>query len=158
MSKLSNKVWDHAEDIGMCMLVTQNNMSLRARPMAALVDRDEGVVRFIADRRDHKDNEIQAHPDVCVAFSKPSDETFLSMTGVARIETRPEMIRQHWDSRADAYFEHGADDENAILIEVTPSVAEFWAGPGTIAETVEMVRAALTGDKPGMGEHETVRM
>lgn len=158
MSKSTEHVWKLAEDVGTCMLVTQNNMALRARPMAAFVDRDTGIIRFIADRRDHKDNEIQAHPDVCLAFAKPADETYLSMTGTARVETRAEMIREHWDDSANAYFENGANDANAILIEVTPSVAEYWEGSGSISQTIELVRAKMTGDKPDLGDHATVRM
>jgi general stress protein 26 len=151
-------LWDHAASFDTCMLVTQNNLSLRARPMAPLIDRENGLIRFITDRRDYKDEEIQAHPEVCLAYGDPDSKTFISITGTARIETRPEEERKHWDDSADAWFEHGANDANAILIEVSPQMAEFWLAPGAIAETIDFIRTSVSGGKPDAGEHRKVRM
>ena len=153
-----SELWDHAEKFDHCMLVTQNNLSLRARPMAPLVDRDDGVIRFISDKRDHKDDEIQAHPEVCLAYGDPDSKTFISITGTARIETRPEEVRKHWDASADAWFEHGKNDANALLIEVRPTVAEYWSGPGAIAEAIDFIRTSVSGGKPDAGENRKVRM
>ena len=154
MSNSTETLWDMAGGIDTCMLVSTNNMALRARPMTHSIDRDNNLVRFIADRRDHKDQEMQANPDVCLTFADGS--SFVSITGIARIETRRELIAEHWDSRADPWFDDGKNDPNAILIEVSPVTGEYWDGHGTLSETCEMAKATLTGEQPDAGEHKTV--
>lgn len=158
MTKPADTFWSKIGDIRFCMLVTNNGAGLRARPMAAIADEDTGMIRFLANKQDYKDNEINNDPEVCLTFADNSSNTFVSVTGTARIEHRPEMVRQHWVSEADAYFEHGANDPDAILIEVMPRIGEYWDGPGAMATAFETVRASVTGDTPDMGENKTVRL
>lgn len=155
MSKLTDTLWDMAENIDTCMLVSTNNMALRARPMTHSIDREHNLVRFIADRRDHKDEEVKVNPDVCLTFADGS--SFISITGIARIETRRDLIADHWDSRAEPWFKDGKEDPNAILIEVSPVTGEYWDGHGTLSETYELAKSSVTGDRPDAGEHKTVR-
>lgn len=158
MTKPTDTFWNKIGDIRLCMLVTNNGAGLRARPMAAIADEETGMIRFIANQQDYKDNEINNDPEVCLTFADNSSNTFVSVTGTARMDHRPEMVRQHWVSEADAYFEHGSNDPDAILIEVMPRVGEYWDGPGAMATAFETVRASVTGDTPEMGENQTVRL
>ena len=57
-----DNVWDIAESIKTCMLTTVASGQLRARPMHALPDRNQGCLWFITDQRGAKDEEIQAAP------------------------------------------------------------------------------------------------
>lgn len=158
MTEPGETFWNKIADIRFCMLVTNNGAGLRARPMAAIADEDSGVIRFIANRQDYKDNEIHNDPQVCLTFADNASNSFVSVTGTARVEHRPEQIREHWVKQADAYFEHGADDPNAILIEVLPRVGEYWDGPGNLTTAIELMRATITGDKPDLGDNKTVRL
>src|SRR3984957_10729901 len=62
-------VWNLADKIRACMLVTMSGRGMRARPMHALPDREAGCLWFITDQRGAKDDEIKAAPDVCLAFA-----------------------------------------------------------------------------------------
>lgn len=158
MSNPYEEIWSHMEDIDACMLVTDGNAGLHARPMKPLVDKDGQVIRFIADRRDHKDEEISAIPQVCLTFADPDANRFVTVTGEARIERRREAIKQHWVDGADYWFEDGASDDNAILIEVRPQVGQYWVGSGAVSKVIELMRSTATGERRGLGENETVRM
>ena len=158
MTKKVDAFWSKIAEFRICMLVTNAGTGLRARPMGVIADQDSDLIRFIANGQDYKDNEINIDPEVCLTFADNSSSSFVSVTGTARVEHRPELVRQHWVSEADAYFEHGANDPDAILIEVTPRVGEYWDGPGTVATAVEMMRSTMTGTTPDLGENETVRL
>jgi general stress protein 26 len=70
-------VWDIAESIKTCMLTTVASGRLRSRPMHAVPDRDQGCLWFITDQRGAKDEEIQAAPEVCLAFADTHSNTYL---------------------------------------------------------------------------------
>jgi hypothetical protein len=40
---------------------------------------------------------------------------------------------------------------------VTPSQAEYWDGPGALVATVKMAVAAMTGNRPQLGENRKVQ-
>ena len=64
-----DEVWNLADKIKACMLVTISGREMRARPMHALPDREAGCLWFITDQRGAKDDEIKAAPNVCLAFA-----------------------------------------------------------------------------------------
>jgi general stress protein 26 len=158
MTNTVEEIWKRMTEIGSCMLVTDGGEGLHSRPMTPIIDRDGHVVRFIADRRDHKDQEISASPEVCLAFADPSANRFVSVTGEARIEQRRDIIKKHWVDGADYWFKDGTVDDNAILIEVRPRVGQYWVGPGKVSKIIEFVRAKATGERPALVENKTVRM
>ena len=63
-----NRVWHVIERVGICMMTTCFEGGLRARPLESRPDRDENVIWFLTDRRGLKDNEVEAHPEVCLTF------------------------------------------------------------------------------------------
>jgi general stress protein 26 len=65
----ADNVWRIVESIKICMLTTMASGRLRSRPMHAVPDKDQGCLWFITDQRGAKDEEIQAAPEVCLAFA-----------------------------------------------------------------------------------------
>lgn len=64
-----DRVWKLMDRIGFCMLATREGDDIRSRPMAAHVVRDENAVYFLTDVDSHKDDEIEAEPNVGLAFA-----------------------------------------------------------------------------------------
>jgi Pyridoxamine 5'-phosphate oxidase like len=54
------RVWDIIEKVGVCMLTTQFESGLRARPLEARPDRAAGIIWFVTDLRSGKEHEIEA--------------------------------------------------------------------------------------------------
>jgi hypothetical protein len=44
------------------------------------------------------------------------------------------------------------------VLKVTPQDGEFWEGSGTAISYVKMATAAITGNRPDMGENRKVGM
>ena len=55
-----DRVWDVIEKAGICMMTTRFDGGMRARPMEARPDKEEGVIWFLTDHRGLKDDEIDA--------------------------------------------------------------------------------------------------
>ena len=62
------RVWEIIAKAGICMMTTHFSDGLRARPMEARPDKDEGVIFFLTDIRGLKDDEVESDPNVCLAF------------------------------------------------------------------------------------------
>jgi hypothetical protein len=52
-----DRVWALMETVRFCMFTTWTGSRLRSRPMSASLSRDENVIRFLTDVRQHKDEE-----------------------------------------------------------------------------------------------------
>lgn len=150
-----SRVWEILEDAPDCMLVTHDGALMRARPMAHYARREENVICFLTDARNHKDEEIRQSPDVCLTLE--SGNVYLSVSGVATISDDREKIDEIWDMVAAAWFD-GKDDPNIRLLEVRPAAAEYWDRPGSIMGPLKTAAAAMTGKRPDMGVNEKVLM
>jgi general stress protein 26 len=152
-------VWTLAEEIGICMLTTSSGGIMRARPMHALLDREGGCVWFITDQRGAKDQEIEADPDVCLAFADPRSNTYVSITGRAEITRDVAKAEELWSNEAQAWWPRGPGDPSVRVLRVTADRAEFWDTRGnSITVALKLTAARISGNPPDLGENKKVRM
>lgn len=115
------------------MLTTRFSGGLRARPLEARVDRDNGILWFIADARSSKVEEINASHAIGVTFGLESEYAFLAITGrafVLRDNAKSKKIG--WPSDA-TWFPDGPEDPNVRVLRIQPITAELWDGPSRAA-------------------------
>lgn len=153
----TDRVWSLMEEIGFCMLNTRDGQDIRARPMAAYVDRDSQTVYFLTDADSHKDEEIARNPRVGLSFADPGAQTYVSMTGHAEVSNDRQKIKELWSTPAKAWWK-SPDDPNIRVLKVTPNDAQYWDSPGTLVSYVKMFAAALSDSRPAMGDQAKVQM
>ncbi len=157
------RVWDLMDEIGFCMLTTLDSSSaggdpeLRSRPMAAYVERDENRILFLTDAESHKDEEIEQHPNVNLAFADAGSHSYVSLTGRARVSNDREKIREIFNVPAKAWWD-SPEDPSIRLLTVTPHDAEYWASPGKMRSYMKMAAAAVSSARPDMGDNAKVDM
>jgi len=152
-----DRVWDLMKQIGFAMLVTHDGDKLRARPMAAYVERDEAAIYFLTDARRHKDTEIARDPNVNLSFADAGSQKYVSLTGKATISNDRPKIKDLFGTPAKAWWD-SADDPNIRVLKVVPDDAEFWDSPGTVVSYVKMAAAAVTGSRPAIGDNRKVAL
>jgi general stress protein 26 len=155
----SQIVWELIGEIRMCMLVTRDGKEgqLRARPMSADVDADQEAIYFLTDVRHHKDNEIEADHNVCLAFADSSSLQYVSVTGIATVSNDRDKIAELWSVAARVFWD-SKDDPNIRVLHVMPLSAEYWDSPGMIVTSIKMAAAALTGTRPNLGANRKVEL
>jgi general stress protein 26 len=121
------------------------------------LSRDQNVIRFLTDVRQHKDEEVNEFPQVCLAFANSSKQKYVLNFWHAQITNDREMIKSLWSLPAKAWWQD-ADDPNIRVITVHPEEAEWWDSPGTMVSYVSMAAAAITASKPTVGEHRKTRL
>ena len=149
--------WDMMEKIGFAMLVTHDGDKLRARPMAAHVDRDANTIYFLTDARRHKDEEIARNPNINLSFADASGQKYVSVSGTAAVSNDRAKIKELFSTPAKAWWD-SAEDPNIRVLKITPDDAEFWDSPGSVISYVKMAAAAVTGTRPDIGTNRKVSL
>jgi general stress protein 26 len=153
----SDRVWELMKKISICMLANWNGRELHARPMAAYVRREENAIYFLSDARHHKDEDIARYRKVCLAFADTGGQNYVSLAGHAEFSSDRNKIKELWGTPAKAWWD-SPDDPNIRVLRVTPDEAEYWEAPSKTVAYVKMAAAALTGQRPDMGENRKVAM
>jgi general stress protein 26 len=151
------RVWDILDKHSVGMLTTRFAGGLRARPLDARPDRKAGAILFLTDIRGLKDDEIEAHAEVCFSVVDADDNAYLSIAGSAAVTQDSIAAARIWKKADDAWWPDGPQDKHVRVLRIDPSLAELWDGPAsTMVAAFEFARARLTGDKPALGENRKV--
>ena len=138
-SKSVTQIAKLMRDLDFCMLTTKaDDGSLRSRPMSNNGEVEfDGDVWFFSAGESRKVAEIEADPFVELSYSDPERYLFISMSGEAAIVRDVAKKRELWVEDLERWFEDGPDDEDVVLIKVTPSVVACWNGEETEEITLD---------------------
>jgi len=99
---------------------------------------------------------IVGNPYVNVSLT--SSDTWISISGTARIVDNIAKAKQLWNGFVEAWLPQGPEDPSVVLIAVTGETGEYWDTPGgRIATAISFAKAKLTGQRYDGGENETVQ-
>ena len=150
------KIWNLIKDIKVGMLTTiKADGEMRARPMHLVQDDYDGTIWFYTSADKAKVDDIQQDHDICLTFSCPEDDTYVSMTGKARLTQDKTLIDKYWNPFVAAWFLDGKESDDVALLECKINKGEHW--DSTSSKTVqlfEIAKANLTDTTPDMGENE----
>jgi general stress protein 26 len=129
--------------------------TLTSRPMALQAADFDGDLWFFATRGSRKVTHMTADPQVNVGVG--SADTWVSLTGSARVVSDDAKKRELWNSGVEAWFPNGPEADDVVLIKVEGESAEYWDTPGgRIATVLSFAKAKATGKPYSGGENEKV--
>ena len=152
-------IWNLIKKIKVGMLTTVNSdekKSLHARPMSLVQEVYDGTLYFFTSKSSGKVYEVtNDDQEVCLTFSDPSEQVFVSLSGHAKLTQDKVLIHKYWSSGVAAWFPGGIDDPEVAILEVKINKGEHWnADESKIIQLFEFVKAKLTDEVPEIGEHE----
>jgi general stress protein 26 len=153
----TDRVWELAKRIGICMFITWDGERQRARPLVATVEKKSHAIWFLSDVEGHKDEQAERFPIVTLAFADNSGNKYVSITGKAEVLNDRALVKKLWSPYAKAWWKD-ADDPGIRVIKVTPQDAELWDSPGGLFSRVRMLAAAVTGRGPRIGDNAKVSL
>lgn len=147
------------EDIDFGMLTTMDGGKLRSRPMSTQEFEFDGDLWFFTSDKTHKVDEIEADNRVNVAYSKPDDNVYVSVSGTATIVKDRAKIEELWNPVLKAWFPEGLDDPSLCLLKVSVEEAEYWDSPNSkLVQIAGFVKALVTGQAAKGGENEKISL
>lgn len=151
----AKKLWEMIRDIHVCMMTTtDDDGTLRSRPMVGMQDEFEGELWFFTRASAHKTAEVDAHRQVNLSYADPNDHRFVSVSGPAELVHDRDRIRELWSAPLRTWFPKGSDDPDLALLRVRVDKAEYWDSPsGAMVYAVGYAKARLTGKPPHPGDN-----
>ena len=91
-------IWNLIKEIKFCMLVTndEDKDALRSRPMSLVQKAYDGTLFFFTNKKDAKAYEVKNNRSVCITFSDPDEQTYVSLSGRAQLTTDKTLIDKYW--------------------------------------------------------------
>ena len=157
------QLWGLIKGIRFAMFTTRHdNGHLHSRPMTTQnseLDADSNLWFFMS-RRGEPVADPQVDPTVNVVYADPGDDSYVSVSGSARVVEDLAKKQQLWSKPAEAWFPGGAADPDLALVQVKISHANYWdVQESKIVQLYHMARAVFTGKAPtGLGEQVEIRM
>lgn len=143
---------DLVDGVRTCMFTTvDQDGTILSRPMAVQQVEDGGTVWFFAYADSPKLEQLAIRPAVNLAFV--DGDTFVSVSGTARLVDDVAKRRELWNAFAKAWFQSEADDPGVALIRVDPSGGEYWDAPNKPAQVVGLVKGLLGQGVPMDGDN-----
>jgi general stress protein 26 len=156
------KIAELIKDVRICMLTTaEGDGTLRSRPMATqeLKGGFDGVLWFFTEIDSGKVDEVERERHVNLAYSKPGDQVYVSISGNARVMRDKAKAAELWTPFLKAWFPKGLEDPQLALLRVEATEAEYWEAPhGAVVRVVGLVKSLVTGQKYTPGENKRVEV
>lgn len=122
---------------------------IHSRPMMTQERKPDADLWFVSSLNSDKVQEIREHPKVGVIYFHDSDNSYISLSGSARVETDRALIRSRWKEDWRAWFPEGPDQPDLCMIKVEAHEAEYWEPKGgRIRVMFERARGVVTGTHP----------
>ena len=146
----ARKLADLIEGIHAAMLTTVTDGGvLRSRPMATQRQPFNGTLWFFTYRNSAKTREIARDRHVNVSFADESSNTYVSVSGMARVVVDKAKAKELWNPMVKAWFPRGLSDPRLALLRVRVDQAEYWDGPSSrMVRLFEYAKALATGSRP----------
>lgn len=135
---------------------------LVSRPMATQEQGDFADLWFVTSVETHKVDEIEANPEVCVAYYDNDSREWVSVSGNATVCQDRAKIRELYEPDWKMWFsdeggarDGGPDDPRLALIFVDAvSVAYMKSDESKARVLFELARGFVTGESPDIGREE----
>ncbi len=153
------KIKELAEEVKIAMLCTSHGAHLRSRPMSTAQIDGRGDIWFFTNEFSGKADEIENDHQVCLAYSSPSKNTYVSISGRAEILNDRAKMKELFNPALKAWFPQGLEDPKLAMLKVSPEQAEFWDNSASkMVIFFQMAKAIVSGEKFEEGEHGKIEM
>lgn len=132
--------------------------TLRSRPMTTQEVEFDGDLWFFVGADTDAATESQGERQVNVSFADPGKQSYVSLSGTARLVRDRRKMEEHWNPVYKAWFPQGLDDPNLALLKVSATGAEYWDAPSSkVVRVLGMAKALMTGEAFGENEKLEIR-
>lgn len=151
------KIWSLIKDARVAMLTSERDGQLYSRPMVASQKGFDGSLWFFTRKSSPKVAEVEGHRQVNVAYASASDNSYVSLSGVANLVEDRAAIEAHWNEWIKTWFPDGKGDPDLAMLRVDVDTAEYWDAPSSkMVLAFDYLKARITGQTPHVGENRKV--
>lgn len=155
-------LWGLIKDTRFCMLSHRHgDGSLHSHPLTTMNKSlgEDGCLYFFVSRSSEVGQRLRQDGNVNLSYANVEKDTWVSVTGTARVLEDLEKKKELFNAMAKAWFPGGPEDPDMELVEVAIAEAEYWnVKDNKLLQLLKMGKAAMTGKRPALDtEHDEVR-
>ena len=133
--------------------------TIRSRPMATQDVEFDGTLWFFTRASSPKVEELEQEHQVNVSYADTSGQTYVSISGTARMVRDEAKNKELWNAAMKAWFPKGPEDPETALLRIDARKAEYWDTPSSaVVHVFGFVHAVLTGKPAHIGENEKITL
>jgi general stress protein 26 len=164
--KKLDELHDLIDGIEIAMFTTRcDDGSLVSRPMQTQERRVGTDLWFMTSTDTHKVEELQANPEVNLAYFNDRTKEWVSVSGTARCSQDRTLIRELYRKSWKAWLgdeggerDGGPDDPRILLIDVEPHAVTYMkSNTSRVTALFKVVRAIASGAPPDVGDIRHLR-
>ena len=156
------RLWEMIKQIRFGMLTHRHtDGTLHSHPLTTQNHElgEKGVLYFFVSRTTEVGQRLRADGNVNVSYSDPHEDQYVSVSGMATVSEDLDAKQRLFSPMAKAWFPGGASDPDLELVEVHITSAEYWdVKDSKPTQLFKMAAAAVSGERPSIGEHREVTM
>ena len=152
------KIGELIKDVRICMMTTAGtDGSFDSRPMATQETEFDGTVWFLTRHESGKVQEIENDAHISLLYADPSNHTYVTAKGKAKISRDQAKIHELWNPMFKAWFPKGEEDSSIEVLSVEVEEANYWeASSSKLVFGVRYLARAITGGGVDVGEQGKV--
>jgi len=155
-------LWELIKDIRFAMLTHRHaDGSLHAHPLTTQNRslKPGEPLYFFVSKQSEVGQRLRADGNVCLSYADLKEDRWISVSGNATISEDMDTKKKLFNALSKAWFPGGAEDPDLELVEVRIVSAEYWdIKESKVTQLMKMATAAVTGNKPEMGEHRELNV
>ncbi len=154
-------LWKKIRPVKFAMLTCRDTSGdLTSRPMTTVQDQFDGALWFFCSRAAPVIAALDRDGAVNLTYAEPKDDLYVSLSGMASIDTHRERREQLWNVMVQAWFPGGIDDPDLLLLRVDVHAAEYWdVQESKAVQLFKLTRAIVSGERPSqLGEHASLTL
>jgi general stress protein 26 len=141
----AKKITSLLEDFRFGMFTTLDSGKPVARPFTIQEVEPGGDLWFLVSKRSTAVQQLAADSRAGVALS--SNDSWVSLTGTARVVDSQERVDKYWSPVVEAWFPDGKEDPEITVLKFSADGGEYWDTPGSrVATALAFVKAKVTGE------------
>ncbi|RJL72818.1 pyridoxamine 5'-phosphate oxidase family protein [Acinetobacter radioresistens] len=144
------KLWELIKNVRFAMISHQTEThEIHAQPMTMLnserMDEDQNVYFILKDTNDIVQAVEAGRNQFGLAFSKPSDDIYVSISAHGEISTDRALIDKLWNPWAENWFD-GKDDPSVRVLVAKAVSAEYWnVTDNKVTHLLKVLKGNITG-------------
>lgn len=154
--KHSATFWKRLDDINSGMLGLAEDP--RLIPMSHYAEPGANILWFITAKGTDLVKSLSPGGKSAIHAVSDADEgLYARIEGRLSLSADKQKLDELWNAVASSWFEEGRQDPDIQLLRFDVTEAEVWATAGKLSFLYEIAKSKVTGQKPDMGDHYTLR-
>lgn len=152
-------MWQQLENVTAVMLRVEGRDNFMS-PMAPMVDTEAKVIWFFTSKSNNHYGNVADGAKAQICLANERDHFWACINGWIEKKNDPAAKERFWSAKVEAWYEHGIDDQNILMLAFHPDAAEVSCSTKSLLRfSWEIAKANLTHhDHPDVITQSRIRL